>query len=54
MRRVIAERARLPRRGDGSIERANVCAEHAALALENGDEVRLVARRRADVGAGGA
>ena len=45
-RRVIAERARR-RRGDGSIARANVCAEHAALALENGDEVRLVARRRA-------
>jgi len=54
LRRVIAERARLPRRGDGSIERANVCAEHAALALENGDEVRLVARRRAGGGADGA
>lgn len=54
LRRVIAERARLPRRGDGSIERANVCAEHAALALENGDEVRLVARRRAGGGVNGA
>ena len=52
-RRVIAERARR-RRGDGSIARANVCAEHAALALENGDEVRLVARRRAGGGADGA
>ena len=52
-RRVIAERARR-RRGDGSIARANVCAEHAALALENGDEVCLVARRRAGGGADGA
>jgi len=54
LRCVIAERARLPRRGDGSIARANVRAEHAALALENGDEVRLVARRRAGGGADGA
>ena len=45
--RVIAERARR-RRGDGSIARARTCAPSTRpLALENGDEVRLVARRRA-------
>ena len=53
LRCVIAERARR-RRGDGSFARANLCSEHAALALENGDEVRLVARRRAGGGADGA
>jgi hypothetical protein len=49
-RRVFARGCR---RDDLFLARANA-SDDAAFALENGDEVRLVARRRADVGAGGA
>ena len=49
-RRVFARGCR---RDDLFLARANA-SDDAAFALENGDEVRLVARRRADAGAGGA
>ena len=46
-RRVFARGCR---RDDLFLARANA-SDDAAFALENGDEVRLVARRRADAGA---
>ena len=53
VRRCVFFCARGVRRDDAFLARASA-SDDAAFALENGDEVRLVARRRADGGAAGA